>query len=37
MIIALLLAASAASVVPPGQSFNCTPTAVWDGDGVGCE
>lgn len=27
--IALLLA----SVVPAGQSFDCTPTAVWDGDG----
>ena len=27
--IALLLA----SIVPAGQSFNCTPTAVWDGDG----
>lgn len=22
-----------ASVVPAGQSFTCTPTAVWDGDG----
>ncbi|PAL20633.1 thermonuclease family protein [Sphingopyxis sp. GW247-27LB] len=22
-----------ASIVPAGQSFNCTPTAVWDGDG----
>src|SRR3546814_3917159 len=30
MIIALLLAAS---VVPAGQSFNCTPAAVYDGDG----
>lgn len=30
MIAALLLAAS---VVPAGQTFDCTPTAVWDGDG----
>ena len=30
MIISLLLAAS---VVPAGQLFDCTPTAVWDGDG----
>ena len=30
MILSLLLAAS---VVPAGQSFDCTPTAVWDGDG----
>src|SRR3546814_15154243 len=30
MIIALLLAAS---VVPAGHSFNCTPAAVYDGDG----
>lgn len=30
MIAALILAAS---VVPAGQSFDCTPTAVWDGDG----
>lgn len=30
MIIALVLAAA---VVPAGQSFDCTPTAVWDGDG----
>lgn len=22
-----------ASIVPSGQSFDCTPTAVWDGDG----
>lgn len=29
MILAILLA----SVVPAGQSFDCTPTAVWDGDG----
>ena len=29
MILALLLA----TVVPAGQSFDCTPTAVWDGDG----
>lgn len=29
MIIAFLLAV----VVPAGQSFDCTPTAVWDGDG----
>ncbi|MDK2760474.1 MAG: hypothetical protein KYX64_03850 [Sphingopyxis sp.] len=31
MILSLLFAA--AFVVPAGQSFNCTPTAVWDGDG----
>lgn len=30
MIIAALLAVS---VVPAGQSFDCTPTAIWDGDG----
>lgn len=30
MIFTLLLAAS---IVPPGQAFDCTPTAVWDGDG----
>ncbi|HEV2598902.1 hypothetical protein [Sphingopyxis sp.] len=30
MISALMLGVS---VVPAGQSFNCTPTAVWDGDG----
>ncbi|WP_082820052.1 thermonuclease family protein [Sphingopyxis terrae] len=30
MIVALVLAAT---VVPAGQSFDCTPTAVWDGDG----
>ena len=29
MLIVLLLA----TVVPSGQSFTCTPTAVWDGDG----
>lgn len=29
MILAILLA----SVVPAGQSFDCTPIAVWDGDG----
>lgn len=29
MLAALLLA----SVVPSGQSFACTPTSVWDGDG----
>ncbi len=28
--LALLLLAS---VVPTGQSFTCTPVAVWDGDG----
>lgn len=28
----------AAAVVPSGQSFECTPTRVWDGDGpVWCE
>lgn len=30
MISAILLAAT---VVPTGQSFQCTPTRVWDGDG----
>jgi endonuclease YncB( thermonuclease family) len=30
MIVALVLAAA---LVPAGQSFDCTPTAVWDGDG----
>lgn len=30
MIAALLLAAA---VIPAGQSFQCTPTRVWDGDG----
>lgn len=30
MIITLLLATT---VVPAGQSFSCTPIAVWDGDG----
>lgn len=30
MIVALVLAAA---VGPAGQSFDCTPTAVWDGDG----
>lgn len=30
MIVALFLAAA---LVPAGQSFDCTPTAVWDGDG----
>ena len=30
MTIALLLAVA---VVPAGQSFQCTPVAVWDGDG----
>lgn len=31
--IALLLLASAVPVVPDGQTFDCTPTHVWDGDG----
>ena len=30
MIVQLLLATA---VIPAGQSFNCTPTRVWDGDG----
>lgn len=30
MIIAYLVAAA---VIPSGQSFDCTPTRVWDGDG----
>ncbi len=30
MIVTLVLAAA---LVPAGQSFDCTPTAVWDGDG----
>lgn len=29
----LILMFAAAAVVPAGQSFDCTPTAVWDGDG----
>lgn len=29
----ILVAILAAAVVPAGQSFDCTPTAVWDGDG----
>lgn len=28
-----LLLFLAASIVPAGQSFDCTPTRVWDGDG----
>ena len=33
-----LLLILAASAVPSGQAFDCTPTAVWDGDGpVWCE
>lgn len=31
--IALLVSAAAAMIVPSGQSFDCTPTRVWDGDG----
>lgn len=31
MLVALLLAA--VPIVPSGQAFTCTPTAVWDGDG----
>jgi len=27
------LALSAVAIVPSGTSFDCTPTAVWDGDG----
>jgi endonuclease YncB( thermonuclease family) len=35
MLLALL---AAAAVVPAGQTFDCTPTAVWDGDGpVWCD
>lgn len=35
MILALLITAT---VVPSGQSFHCTPIAVWDGDGpIWCE
>lgn len=30
MIVQLILATA---VIPAGQSFNCTPTRVWDGDG----
>ena len=30
MMISIFLAAA---IVPAGQSFDCTPTAVWDGDG----
>ena len=29
----MLLALLAASIVASGQTFNCTPTHVWDGDG----
>src|SRR5690606_27284255 len=29
----LLLAAAGVAVVPSGQTFECTPTRVWDGDG----
>lgn len=28
-----ILALLAAAIVPAGQSFDCTPTRVWDGDG----
>ena len=31
MIVAILL--SATPIVPAGESFDCTPIAVWDGDG----
>ena len=37
MIVAALITLSGASLSPPvvssGENFNCTPTAVWDGDG----
>ncbi|MCZ8370932.1 MAG: thermonuclease family protein [Porphyrobacter sp.] len=29
----LLLILSAVTVVPNGETFNCTPTHIWDGDG----
>ena len=29
----MILLLLAAAIVPAGQSFDCTPTAVWDGDG----
>lgn len=29
----LLLAAAGVAIVPSGQTFACTPTRVWDGDG----
>src|SRR5690606_20505873 len=29
----LLLEAAGVAVVPSGQTFECTPTRVWDGDG----
>ena len=29
----MILALLAAAIVPGGESFSCTPTAVWDGDG----
>ena len=29
----IVLAVLAVAVIPAGQSFHCTPTAVWDGDG----
>lgn len=36
MTLSLLLAA--ATVIPAGQEFTCTPTRVWDGDGpIWCE
>jgi len=36
--IALLIAAAAVQIVPAGQSFTCTPVAVYDGDGpIWCE
>jgi endonuclease YncB( thermonuclease family) len=33
MFVSLVALLGAASVVPAGQSFTCTPTRVWDGDG----
>jgi len=32
-IFGILLFASAAATAPAGETFTCTPTRVWDGDG----
>lgn len=33
MIVSLIAFVGAASIVPAGQAFTCTPVRVWDGDG----
>lgn len=33
MILSILLMLAPAPIVPRGQSFDCTPVRVWDGDG----